>query len=103
MATSFGKVHTANRELNQVQENVARALAPIFGNPIVDGVLLTGVVLASGANVISHTLDRKLVGWIIIRQRALAQVYDTQDSNATPALTLQLQASAPVTVDLYVF
>jgi hypothetical protein len=77
-------------------------------NPIVDAPtskpsILKSVSLASGSNTINHLLGRSLQGWAIVRQRAAATVYDTQDANPTPALTLNLTASAPVVVDLLVF
>jgi len=87
----------------QMQTKWAAQLNPIIDNPISQGILLKNQVLVSGANVINHKLGRKLQGWIVTRIRASATLYDTQDANSSPALTLQLTASAGVTVDLYVF
>jgi len=103
MATSFPKVQTTDRLINQIQDNVARAIQSVLTGPLSNASLLTSVSLVSGANVINHGLGRKLQGWIPVRVRASATIYDTQDSNSTPALTLQLTASADVTVDLIVF
>jgi len=44
-----------------------------------------------------------LTGWNPTRIRASATIFDTQDSNQTPQLTLNLVASANVVVDLLVF
>lgn len=86
-----------------MQNAWATQLNPLLANPLAQGQLLKSVSLVSGSNSINHKLGRKLQGWIIVRLRASATVYDTQDANQSPAVTLQLTASAPVTVDLWVF
>lgn len=86
-----------------MQTQWAQQLDPVISNPTIQTVLLKNIALASGANVVNHKLGRALQGWYIVRLRASATVYDTQDSNQTPNLTLNLTASAPVTVDLVVF
>lgn len=100
---SIAKVQTVDRTVNQLQSNIISAVNPILANPIVSGTILTSVSLVVGSNTISHNLNRNLQGWIIIRQRALSQIYDTQDSNPNPSITLILVASSAVVVDLYVF
>lgn len=100
---SFPRVQTTDRLVNQLQSNIANTLNPIASNLIVDGIVLMQVSLATGGNTINHLLGRKLIGWFLTRQRQLATVYDTQDSNPTPQLNLLLTASAPVIVDIYVF
>lgn len=81
----------------------ASQIDPVLRNPLTQGNLLKNVTLASGANVVDHKLGRKLQGWVLTRQRAAASVFDTQDLNPTPALTLTLTSSAAVVVDLLVF
>lgn len=92
-----------DQSLSLMQTSWATQLNPILTNPIANGLLLKNVVLASGDNTISHTLGRKLQGWIVTRLRASATIYDKQDTNRFPELTLVLNASGAVTVDLYVF
>lgn len=94
---------TDNNDLSLMQTNWASQLNPLLRNPISNGLLLSEVVLASGDNTINHKLGRKLQGWIVVRKRAAADIYDKQDSNLMPQLTLVLNASGAVTVDLYVF
>ena len=91
------------RELSMLQTSWATQLNPVLQNPLMAGRILSSVVLASGANVVNHGLGRKLQGWFLVRQRASGSVYETQDTNSTPALTLTLTASALMTVDIYVF
>ena len=100
---SIAKVQTLDRNFNQFQTNVTSSVNPVLANPLVNGTILPNVSLAVGSNTISHTLNRNLQGWIIVRQRALSQIFDTQDSNPNPSLTLILVASTAVVVDLYVF
>jgi len=79
-------------------------LDPLLGNPSVQSNILENVsLLSTGTTVINHGLGRKLIGWRIIRKRGNANIYDTQDSNQTPQLTLQLVSSAAISVDLEVF
>lgn len=99
----FTKLNTPDQLLNRVQDNVDRSLNPVIDVPILDGVLLQSVTLASGSNVINHTLGKTLTGWSIVRQRGVASIYDEQSSNKFPSRTLLLNSSAAVSVDLWVF
>jgi hypothetical protein len=81
----------------------ASAINPVLANPVANGIILKSVSLTTGANTVNHLLGRKLQGWILTRVRSSATIYDTQDSNTRPELTLQLTASGNVTVDIYVF
>jgi hypothetical protein len=94
---------SASREMSQMQSSWAALLNPVLSNPLFNGVHLPNVELSTGANTINHKLGRRLQGWIITRKRAGADIYDTQQSNARPNLTLDLVSSANVTVDLYVY
>lgn len=89
--------------LSLLQTNWASQLNPLLRSPLSNGVLLKNVSLASGDNQVNHLLGRNLQGWIVTRLRANVDIYDKQDSNVTPQLTLTLNASGAVTVDLFVF
>jgi hypothetical protein len=66
--------------------------------------LLEDVVVTTGSvQAIPHQLGRVLIGWMVVRQRASAIIWDTQDDNTNPSATLFLNSSATVTVDLWVF
>ena len=88
---------------DKAQDQWATDINPVLTNPIVQGRLIQKVKLTSGNNMLNHGLGRNLVGWVIVRQRAAATIYDTQDSNQLPNLVLTLNSSAAVVVDLYVF
>lgn len=96
-------VQTSDRVLNQIQDNTAAVVNPIVANPILNGILITEVELTTGNNVINHKLGRPLEGWILVRQRSQADIWDDQDDNATPQYTLDLVTDADTSVDLYIF
>lgn len=80
------------------------ALNPALANELVQGRPLTNVSLTAGQNVINHGLGRALVGWFPTRLRDQATwIYDTQDTNSMPQLTLVLWAADAINVDLWVF
>lgn len=81
----------------------AAQLNPVLANPLVQGLLLPGVKLASGDNTVNHRLGRKLQGYIVVLNSAATTFYDKQATNPTPQLTLIINASGATTVSLYVF
>lgn len=95
--------YTNDVSLSLLQSNWASLLDPLLDNPITKGLILENVQLVSGTNTINHKLGRKLKGWWIVRQRAAAAIYDTQDTNPTPAVNLKLTSDANVSVDILVF
>lgn len=96
-------LNTQDPDLATVQRNLVRVLQPVFNTPTLGGNLLTQQTLAIGINNINHGLGRTLNGWQIVRQRAQANIWDSQDANKTPQLTLALNSSAAVVCDIYVF
>lgn len=93
-----------DRVFQMFQSQWASNINPVINNPTNQGILLKNVSLtAAGPNMVNHLLGRKLIGWKIVRQRAAASVYDTQDANPSPELTLSLVTSANVSVDLEVY
>lgn len=94
---------TPDRILSQLQTQWAKLINPVVNNPTSNSLILSNVLLVSGDNVIDHKLGRELIGWEVVRIRSAASLYDTQDTNQYPELTLALHASAPVSVDLLVF
>jgi hypothetical protein len=97
------RIQTADRVLNMIQDNISNILDPYSSKEILQGQILPKVALNSGTNNVAHKLERPLIGWFIVRQRAAGTVYDTQDSNTLPNLFLRLVASANMSVDIYVF
>lgn len=89
--------------LQQTQNTWASKIDPILSNLLVQGQLISNINLLTGTNTINHRLDRKLIGWFIVRIKGPAQIYDTQDTNNYPDLTLELTSDANVSVSLWVF
>lgn len=100
---SIAIVQTDDRNVNQLQQNLKQALDPFLKAALLQGYILSDVALSSGDNIIRHGLDRKLQGYITVLANAAATIYDKQSENTSPETTLILNASAPVTVSLYVF
>lgn len=102
----FQRHKTDDKDLGFVQDNVEAALQPLLANPLAsDGHLITGQLIAISPTytMVGHGLNRPLRGWIPVRVRGSATLWDDQDNNAASTQTLKLTASAAVTVDLYVF
>ena len=101
---NFKKIESDDPVLNRVQQKIQDFLTPFIRSPIIDGVLITNVNLQTGqANPVEHKLDRKIQGWIAVRQRGQAQIWDAQDTNDLPTRTLDLRTDANVSVDLWIF
>lgn len=100
---AFADQQTQDRNINFAQQGLAQALRPLLSNPITNGSILESVDLINGDTTIDHKLNRELQGWLVVRQRADADIYDKQDSNSRKDVTLVLTSSAAVTVDIYVF
>ena len=90
-------------DLPKMQTTWAQALNPIIANALVQGQLLENQKLTSGITVINHRLGRKLTGWFPVRLNAAATIFDNQDTNQTPQLTLSLTSNADVTCSIWVF
>lgn len=104
MPLSLPIFRTEDQKLSLLQTQWASVISPLLKSPLATPVILPSIRLATGANVISHRLGHKLQGWVIVRMRSAAvTVYDTQDTNRTPQLTLQLTSSGAATVDILVF
>lgn len=94
---------SANKDLVMMQNKWSSQLNPFLINPSNNSSILKQISLTNGSNTINHLLGRKLQGYRLIRQRALANIYDLQDDNPSPALTLVLVSDANVIVDIEVF
>jgi hypothetical protein len=96
-------IQSSNPDLMQVETKWKSQLDPLLSSPLGNGLLLQGIVLATGSNTINHGLGRALRGWFVVRSNASATFYDNQDNNRMTNLTLVLVASAPATISLWVF
>ena len=81
----------------------AAQLDPVLANPMNGVNILKNVSLINGTTTINHLLGSKLQGWFLTRVRGAAIIYDQQDTNPNPQLTLVLVSNAAVIVDIGVF
>ena len=100
---SVPRIQTDNQAQNQSQGYQNQALSELSKNVLSRGVHLQSIALTAGDTNVSHKLGSRLQGWMLVRKRSAAEIYDKQDDNPTPDKTLLLSSSADVTVDLYVF
>ncbi len=105
MIPPLKKIDLGNQAVNKLQENVRILTNEIIGKQILDGILLTKVSLTTGVtNPVDHKLGRQPLGWLVLRKRATADIWDTQDTNTNNKNgTLFLRCSADVVVDLWIF
>jgi len=96
-------IQTMVKDLSLLQTRWKSLLDVLLGNQSLQTSILSNITLINGKNVINHKLGRKLIGWRIVRLRAAASLYDRQDSNQTPDLTLILMSNATVVADIEVF
>lgn len=94
---------SSDRDFSLMQTSWALALNPIINNISNQSIILKKIALINGTTVVNHLLGRKLTGWKIVRLRASAIIYDNQDNNTSPGLTLILISNAAVVVDIEVF
>jgi len=96
---TFARVQTTNREINQLQSNIATVLNPLIEQPFANGKFLQNISLQAGNNRIIHNLGRAVLGWLVTNINGPAQVY-LVSSNET---TITLNSNSSVTVTLFVF
>lgn len=89
-----------NADHQRALDHLGSALANVQRSVVVDGNLLEGVALSTTDTEVHHGLGRKPRGWVVVDQDADARVWR---SVASTSSTLTLQASASVTINLWVF
>lgn len=100
---SLPSFNTNIQELSLMQSKWADLIDPVINLPTNKGIILKDISLVSGRNSVDHRLSRKLQGWYLIRKRSNAAVWDDQDNNKIPSLTLILMSDSAVNVDIFVF
>lgn len=85
---------------DKLQQRWKSVLDPLLAKELTQGNLLQNISLLSGDNILSHRLGRMMTGWFVVDQNAGVTLYRSAALNDK---TLTLNASAPVTVSLWVF
>ena len=97
---SFKKIRTGDVNLDRIQDNISETLGPITKNTSLDSTQLLNISLVDGyVNRIPHMLGRTLVSYSVALQ-GNAVVWDTQKTNLSPKLYLDLWCSANVVVSI---
>lgn len=89
--------------INDMQNRWSSMIEPTLNRPTNQANILEKIDLKIGTNTISHRLGKRLTGWYTTRVKGPAVIYDNQDMNNTPDLTLILISDSEVTINLAVF
>lgn len=92
------------RVINSLQANIQDSIQPMVQKIQNDSLILKNITLKAANNptAVNHTLGRILLGYNVML-KGNAVVWDSQDSNKSPQLTLLLNTSADVTINLEVY
>lgn len=102
--SKFLSLAFVDNRTSQVFQRIKLILEEITNKRLIDGALLTGVSLTTGVdNIITHKLGRPIVGYIITQKSADCRIWDNQLTNEQKDKFLNLETSANVTVDIWVF
>ena len=96
-------ITSTDRIINQIQQNIKTTISFLLNDVFNYANNIQNIQLQPGLNSINHKLNRKLTGYIITRQKQPANIYDKQDTNPSPELTLHLQSDSATTIDIRVF
>ena len=98
-----GRINSADRVLNMIQDNVTAVLDPLASVPIVNGQVVTASLVA-GDNKVPHGLGRRWIGWMVIDyDDATGAATLKRDGDPSPTKVIQLYTTVPFTVKLWVF
>lgn len=100
---SLPQFDTRDLTLSLMQSAWAKEIDPVLKLPTNSGQVLKSVSLGVGVTQVNHKLSRALQGWYLVRKRGPAAIYDLQDANSMPTLTLTLVSDAAVVVDIFVY
>lgn len=98
--TNLQQFQGGPREFQLMQSAWAGVLNPYLKQPLLNGILLTGVELGVGNTVLNHKLGRIPQGWIITDIDGTAEIYRNAAFNN---LTLTLNSDTAIVVGLWVF
>lgn len=96
-------VQLNDQNLMRMQAGIVDRLNLLAGVPFLNGILLEAVVLSSGNTIVNHKLGRTIRGYFVTNQNAAASIYNSSPATLNFEQQIQLNSSAAVTVDLWVF
>ena len=100
MAKQFEVVNTQDYTIKRLQDNIAKAVNPLLRAPITYGLLLQGVSLAAGDNLVATGLGRSYISFFVGNMNAAVSIYAKTSPDNTKYLNLN--SSVACTVDIWV-
>lgn len=98
----FKKIDFKDKDVSKFQDSVDEYLNQLNA-VVLDGIILTDVLIGTTTTEISHKLGRNFQGWHLLDIHGDARVWRDTSSTADLTKFLPLKASASVTVSLWVF
>lgn len=96
---AFKQVQFKAFDLLQFQASVKDFHQQLTLCPFLTGAYAKGQAIGTSATIVNHGLGQAPQGYFVLTRGANATVWQT----AATTTTITLQASAPVTVDLWIF
>lgn len=93
------RIKTNDRNLDQVQTNVAQIIDPISKVQLLKGILIENVTITSGGTTIDHLLKRQPLGWMIVDTNTASTIYRT----AWSVNTITLVAGTTTVASIWIF
>lgn len=104
MGFNLSRIQFEDEKLNRFQDQCAALFGQLNKLPFFDGVLLQKVSLTTTPTALLHGLGKQPSGFIVVRNRGPAIIYDAQDTYAgDKTLYFNLIASAPTVADVWIF
>ncbi len=86
-------------KMSKFQQNIRDFTRQLTNNPLLKGIYLSGVEIQTTQTKINHGLERELQGYLILKKNNNSNVWLISSDNKT----LEMQATAIVDVDIWVF
>lgn len=96
------KIQTDIDPINRLQDQLLESVNPLIKLALVNGVLISNQTITAGTPLsVSHKLVRNYQGWFIAKTNANSVIWESTSTD--PSKFIVLNASANVTVSLWVF
>lgn len=101
---SFRLFASADKDTMSLQSNVRDFAADVSALALLDYVILKDIDLITATNnKIQHKLNRPVIGYIVVRKDAQADIWDVPTANNLSNFILTLQCSANCKVSILLF
>lgn len=102
MIPAFRAIRSSVKDISRLQDALSKVFNAIQKKQILDGRLIENIEISTGTvKEVAHGLQSNPRGWIVVKKNAEATIWETASTLA--GRTLSLNASANVTISLWVF